>query len=102
MHLLEAALQVSARQQNRHLIKYYGSSSLYKEPGYRLHFACSRGHAGCSFFIRFGQTAGGAFRCMQVDPMHNCGKGAVEPPGSKLSSRMLAFVSLGDPLFVPA
>lgn len=101
MHLLEAALRVRARQQNRYLVKYYRSTKSSEAPWQRnLYYTCERGHGGCSYFVRLIEISKGVFRCTKIDPGHTCSRAADELPGSKLSSRMSAFVGLRDSFFL--
>lgn len=90
LNLLEASLRTAARRKGRYLSTYGSKPSEDSVP----HFmSCNRGHAACSFFLRFSEKVTGTLVCTEITGKHSCKRVTGEEPGMKLRNRMAAFVS---------
>ncbi|ORY48834.1 hypothetical protein BCR35DRAFT_336117 [Leucosporidium creatinivorum] len=90
MHLFEAALRISARQEGRYIFAYHGKPGQGTQGRF---FACTEGRAACLFFVRLTDQDGRLI-ITQIDPNHSCTPRGIEPPGKKLASRMKHFSSI--------
>lgn len=94
IHLLEAALRVSARKEGRHLSTWHyplvngGPQSDER----RFSILCSRGLERCGFMVKFMPTTDDNFICTEVYPHHSCAPATDVAIGQKLQKRLDAWV----------